>query len=184
MLNTEPYQGGRTSGSRRKFEHNRTGRRIFLDEPHDGLMRPGMVRRLREDLIRGGFFMTIHSYKDYQGSIEYENAQIVIQLLHIDDFITTTCESAASAESAFRELVDDYLATCEETGRPPSKPYKGSLNIRMPAALHRRLAMAATAAGVSLNSWIVRACEAALAVPPRRGSGDEKYPAARQVVSD
>jgi predicted HicB family RNase H-like nuclease len=118
--------------------------------------------------------MTIHSYKDYQGSIEYEDAQIVIQLLHIDDFITTTCDSAASAESAFRELVDDYLATCEETGRPPNKPYKGSLNIRMPAALHRRVAMAATAAGVSLNAWIVRVCEAALSALPERVSAHER----------
>jgi len=53
-LGFSSLRGGRTSGSRRKFEHNRTGKRIFLDEPHDGVMRPGMVRRLREDLIRGG----------------------------------------------------------------------------------------------------------------------------------
>ena len=31
-------KGGRTGGSRRKFEHKRTGKRIFLDEPHDGSM--------------------------------------------------------------------------------------------------------------------------------------------------
>ncbi len=48
-------KAGRTSGSRRKFEHSQTGKRIFLDEPHNGLMQPGMVRRVREDLIRGGF---------------------------------------------------------------------------------------------------------------------------------
>ena len=30
--------------------------------------------------------MTILSYKGYQGSIEYEDGQLVIQLLHIDDF--------------------------------------------------------------------------------------------------
>ena len=66
--------------------------------------------------------MTINSYKGYQGSIEHEDRQIVIQLLHIDDFITTTCANASDAEPAFRELVDDYLATCEETGRPPNKP--------------------------------------------------------------
>ena len=53
-LGFSPLKGGRTSGSRRKFEHSQTGKRIFLDEPHDGQMRPGMVRRLRDDLIRGG----------------------------------------------------------------------------------------------------------------------------------
>ncbi len=54
-LGFSPLKAGRTSGSRRKFEHKWTGRRIFLDEPHDGSMRPGMVRRLRDDLIRDGF---------------------------------------------------------------------------------------------------------------------------------
>jgi hypothetical protein len=54
-LGFSPLKAGRTSGSRRKFEHGRTGKRIFLDEPHDGRMRPGMVKRLRDDLIRGGF---------------------------------------------------------------------------------------------------------------------------------
>jgi predicted HicB family RNase H-like nuclease len=108
--------------------------------------------------------MTILSYKGYRGSIEYEDGQLVIQLLHIYDFITTTCDAVGKAEEAFHELVDDYLATCEETGRLPDKPYKGSLNIRMPPELHRRIAMAATAAGVSLNAWIMRACEAAVSV--------------------
>jgi hypothetical protein len=54
-LGFSPLKAGRTSGSRRKFEHSRTGKRIFLDEPHNGPMQPGMVKRLREDLIRGGF---------------------------------------------------------------------------------------------------------------------------------
>jgi predicted HicB family RNase H-like nuclease len=113
--------------------------------------------------------MTIHNYRGYQGSIEYEDGQLVIQLLHIDDFITTTCNSAAEAEAKFHELIDDYLVTCEETGRPPSKPYKGSLNVRMPAELHRRLAMAASAEGISLNAWIVRSCQAEISGPTRRG---------------
>ena len=127
--------------------------------------------------------MTILSYKGYQGSIEYEDKQIVIQLLHIDDFINTTCDTATGAQAAFQELVDDYLATCEETGRPPNKPYKGSLNIRMPAELHRRLAMAASAAGISLNAWIVRGCEAAISAPPERVSAHERDTAARNAVA-
>jgi hypothetical protein len=54
-LGFSPIKGGRTSGARRKFEHGQTGKRIFLDEPHDGSMRPGMVRRLRDDLTRDGY---------------------------------------------------------------------------------------------------------------------------------
>jgi predicted RNA binding protein YcfA (HicA-like mRNA interferase family) len=47
-------KAGKTGGSRRKFEHPETGKRIFLDEPHGSAMGPGMVKRLREDLIRSG----------------------------------------------------------------------------------------------------------------------------------
>jgi predicted HicB family RNase H-like nuclease len=119
--------------------------------------------------------MTILNYKGYQGSIEYEDGQLVIQLLHIEDLITTTCESAEEVEAAFHELVDDYLATCQETGRAPNKPYRGSLNIRMPPELHRHMAMAAASEHISLNAWIVRACEANLSAASR--NAEAKYTA-------
>ncbi len=41
-------------GSRRKFRQRDTGRMIFMDEPHDGEMKPGMVRLLRNDLEQRG----------------------------------------------------------------------------------------------------------------------------------
>ena len=41
-------------GSRRKFRQPDTGRMIFVDEPRDGEMKPGMVRRLRDDLEQRG----------------------------------------------------------------------------------------------------------------------------------
>jgi predicted HicB family RNase H-like nuclease len=130
--------------------------------------------------------VTILNYKSYQGSIEYEDGQLIIQLLHIDDFITTTCDSAGQAEVTFHELVEDYLATCEETGRAPDKPYKGSLNIRMMPELHRRAAMAAASAGVSLNAWIVRVCEAAVSASAlAQGVGaDSEYRSAEHAVGE
>jgi HicA toxin of bacterial toxin-antitoxin, len=50
QLGYEPKKAGRTSGSRRKFQHKVTGHVIGLDEPHDGEMGKGMVKRLREEL--------------------------------------------------------------------------------------------------------------------------------------
>ncbi len=41
---------GKTGGSRRKFLHSTTKVMIWLDEPHDGEMRPAMVRRLQVQL--------------------------------------------------------------------------------------------------------------------------------------
>lgn len=49
-LNYELKPTGKTSGSRRKYYNKRTSHLIMLDEPHDGTMKPGMVRRLRSEL--------------------------------------------------------------------------------------------------------------------------------------
>jgi hypothetical protein len=46
---------GKTGGSRRKFMHEITKDMIWLDEPHDGEMKPAMVRRLREHLESKGW---------------------------------------------------------------------------------------------------------------------------------
>ena len=49
-LSFEQLKAGKTGGSRRKFVHRTTNMMIWLDEPHDGEMRPAMVRRLQEQL--------------------------------------------------------------------------------------------------------------------------------------
>jgi hypothetical protein len=46
QLGYELKKSGRTSGSRRKYYNQITGHLIMLDEPHDGEMRRGMVKRL------------------------------------------------------------------------------------------------------------------------------------------
>jgi predicted HicB family RNase H-like nuclease len=103
--------------------------------------------------------MNLLRYKDYQGSVRFEDGRLLIQILHIDDFITTECDSASAAQSAFEELVDDYIETCAELKKEPSKPFKGSLNVRMPPALHKRAAVAAAESGESINALITRALQ-------------------------
>ena len=61
-------------------------------------------------------------YKGFQGSVEYDAGIFLIRLLHIDDAISTTCKNAPEVESAFEELVDDYLDTCEQIGKEPKEP--------------------------------------------------------------
>ena len=103
--------------------------------------------------------MSILQYKDYQGEVEFDEDHLVIRILHIDDFITTEVDSALKAHAAFVELVDDYIASCEELGKQPCKPFKGSFNVRMTPQLHKQVAFAAAAAGQSLNAYVVQAIE-------------------------
>ncbi len=50
----QPVETGKTGGSRRRYVHQETKHILMLDEPHDGEMGAGMVRRLRGDLEGGG----------------------------------------------------------------------------------------------------------------------------------
>jgi hypothetical protein len=50
QLGYELKKIGKTSGSRRKYYNKEIPHLIILDVPHDGEMRPGMVRRLQREL--------------------------------------------------------------------------------------------------------------------------------------
>jgi hypothetical protein len=54
QLGYEQKKAGRTGGSRRKYYNEQTQDLVTLDEPHDGIMGPGMVRRLQKELQEKG----------------------------------------------------------------------------------------------------------------------------------
>lgn len=101
--------------------------------------------------------MSVLRHKDYQGSVQYDAGRLHLRILHIDDLITAEVDSASEAEAAFAELVDDYLATCAAVGKQPSKPFKGSFNVRISPEMHKQLAFAAAENDETLNSY----CDAA-----------------------
>ena len=103
--------------------------------------------------------MSTLKYNDYQGSVTFEDGQLIVQILHIDDFVTTECDSASGAQQAFEALVDDYLETCKALEKEPSKPFKGSFNVRVYPNLHRMIAMAAIDSNETMNAWIAKALE-------------------------
>lgn len=103
--------------------------------------------------------MTTLKYKDYQGSVSFEDGTLLIQILHIDDFVTTECDSASGAQKAFEALVEDYLETCKAANKEPSRPFKGTFNVRVSPSLHRSIAMAAIDANETMNAWIANALQ-------------------------
>ena len=44
--------------------------------------------------------MTQLRYKDYQEAVTFADGTLIVQILHIDDLITTECESASQAQAA------------------------------------------------------------------------------------
>ena len=54
LMGYQSVQTGKAGGSRRRYHNPQTGRILMLDEPHDGEMGLGMVRRLRRELEERG----------------------------------------------------------------------------------------------------------------------------------
>lgn len=60
---------------------------------------------------------------------------------------------------AFADTIADYRDWCRERGVEPEKPYSGALSLRIPPALHRRVAEKAAQAGESINQFITHRLE-------------------------
>jgi predicted HicB family RNase H-like nuclease len=98
-------------------------------------------------------------YKGYIGSIEYSEEDEVLhgRLEFIRDLVTYEATDAKGLKQAFQEAVDDYLALCEQQGRQPDVPLKGSFNVRPGRDLHRRAMIFARRRGLNLNTVVSEA---------------------------
>ncbi len=112
--------------------------------------------------------MDTMEYKGYRGAVSYSAEDRILhgRILGIDDVVNFEGADVEELEKAFHEAVDDYLALCEKLGRAPDREYSGRIPLRIDAALHRRVAVAADSEAKSVNSWIADALEAA--TTPRR----------------
>ncbi len=106
-------------------------------------------------------------YNGYTGSVEYsaEDRLLYGRLVGIRDRVLFDGDDVSTLEKNFRGAVDEYLAFCKEEGRAPDKPFKGSLNIRIPSDLHRTLAIRAEQEHKSLNSVIAEQLASTMETP-------------------
>lgn len=97
-------------------------------------------------------------HKGYVGVVEYdpEIAMFHGQVVDTKSAITFYGASVGELQREMAVSVDTYLEVCQEKGITPDKPYSGKLHFRLGAELHRELAVAAAAEGVSLNEWLVQ----------------------------
>jgi predicted HicB family RNase H-like nuclease len=96
------------------------------------------------------------NYKGYSGQIEIDEEANILsgRVLDIRDVITFKGETIAEAKQAFQDSLDDYLEFCREIGQEPDKPFSGKMPFRTSPDHHRKLFIAATKAGKSINAWM------------------------------
>ena len=105
--------------------------------------------------------MNTMTYKGYLGSVSYSDKDRVFfgKIEGINGLVNFEGESVKELTDAFHEAVDDYLAYCEDEGIEPDKSYTGVLNVRLTPAIHRKIAMLAKQAGLTINAYIKEALE-------------------------
>jgi len=81
-------------------------------------------------------------YRGYTSTVEFsaEDRCFHGKIAGIRDLVAYDGTTVDELEKNFHSAVDEYLAFCKEEGKAPDKPFKGSLNIRIPSELHRTLA--------------------------------------------
>ena len=104
-------------------------------------------------------------YKGYTGRVDYSEEDNcfcgVVTGLHRDGILFEG-NTVDEVKKDFEESIEDYLASCEERGVEPEKPYSGKLVLRIQPSLHGEAAERAADCGISLNEFISRAIQAAL----------------------
>lgn len=95
-------------------------------------------------------------YKGYTGSVEFSaNDQVFFgKITGIRDVVTFEADTVKKLIHAFKESVDDYLATCIQQGKQPDKEFKGSFNVRLKPRIHRLAAIRSAALKISLNQFV------------------------------
>lgn len=95
-------------------------------------------------------------YKGYSGSATTSISDMCLYgtILFIEDLVTYQAQTLSDLKQEFHAAVDDYIQTCEDLGRAPKKPFKGSFNIRISAEDHKNATLQATKTGKTLNSFV------------------------------
>lgn len=107
-------------------------------------------------------------YKGYTARAELDADAGLLhgEVLGIRDVVTFQAKSVDKLLSAFRASVDDYLAFCKKRGEQPDEPLSGKFVVRLDPRLHRKVALAAAASGMSLNSFVAACIDSAVACSP------------------
>jgi len=106
------------------------------------------------------------SYKSYYGSVHYSDEDRVFhgKLVYIRSLVSYEGTDVKNLRKAFEDAVDDYLELCNEEGKKPENPFKGSFNVRTGSDLHRKAALFAKIKGTNLNKVVTEALEKYLSV--------------------
>jgi len=109
-------------------------------------------------------------YKGYVAvvDVDVDSGMLHGEVINTRDVITFEATCAADLMKEFQDSVEDYLEFCAERGAEPEKPFSGQIPFRTSREIHRQIFLKTRQEGISMNEWLNRAVEKALAWSPAR----------------
>jgi predicted HicB family RNase H-like nuclease len=100
------------------------------------------------------------NYKGYTASIDYsyEESCLIGEVIGIEDNILFRGSTLSEIFETFKEMIDWYLADCEEDGIEPNKPPE-EIMVPFPTELYAKAYSQAEKAGVSVQAFMQRAIQ-------------------------
>jgi predicted HicB family RNase H-like nuclease len=96
------------------------------------------------------------TYRGYSACVEINEADGVLlgQVLDLNDSITFEGRTVEELRHSFEESIDSYLEYCSKIGKSPDKPFSGKISYRTDPETHRKISLAASHVGLSINGWM------------------------------
>jgi predicted HicB family RNase H-like nuclease len=100
--------------------------------------------------------MTVLHHEGFLAELDVDEEAGVMhgRVINTRTVLTFEGETLAELRTAFKDTIADYRDWCRERGIEPEKPYSGTLSLRIPPELHRRVAERAAKDGESINQFI------------------------------
>ena len=110
--------------------------------------------------------MNVMTVDGYNAKIEYdpEIDRFRGEILGLNGGADFYGKTPKELKAEFKKSLRVFLEVCKEKGIEPRRNYSGKFNLRIPPALHEKLAIAAQAEGKSINTLAQEALEQRVAV--------------------
>jgi predicted HicB family RNase H-like nuclease len=105
--------------------------------------------------------MNIMNIDGYSAKIEYDPELDLFrgEILGLNGGADFYGSNPKALRAEFKKSLEVFLAVCAEKGIEPRRHYSGKFNLRISPELHEQLAIAAQAAGKSINTLAQEALE-------------------------
>ncbi len=109
--------------------------------------------------------MNLMTVDGYQAKIEYDEELDLFrgEILGLSGGADFYGKNPKELRTEFKRSLQVFLEVCREKGIEPRRQFSGKFNLRIPPALHERLAIEAQAQGKSINSLAQEALQERIA---------------------